>query len=708
MSDTDSFLNKLCKRGDLLFSIALLAVVFILVLPMPEFLIDVLLTVSVSASVLVIMTVTYLKKPTEFSVFPTLLLFVTLFRLGLNVATTRAILSGGGAGQLIDAFGKFVVGGNIIVGLIIFIILTLINFIVITKGAGRVAEVAARFALDAMPGKQMSIDADLNAGLISEQEARDKRKELENDSSFFGAMDGASKFVRGDAIAGILITAINLAGGFAVGVLQMGLTAGESVQKFTLLSVGDGLVSQIPALLISTAAGILITRSSSNLGLGTDVAKQIFSSSKAVTATGILLLGMMFIPGFPVFVLLVLGVGLVLFGRALPKLAFQEDEEDGGNANASAQTDGRANAQQQGQDIVKKAEPLSLELGIDLLPLVHGDVKNIIERIASLRRSLSYDMGITIPAVAVRDNSGIPPHQYRLMLRGHEIACSECYVGHLMAMGLGSLQRPLRGRKTVEPAFGMPATWIPESERREAERLGYAIVDPLSVMTTHISESLKQNAPELLGRQDVQNLFDEIKDTHAAVLQEMNNLQLGLGTVHRVLQNLLRESVSIRELPLLLEKLCDQIQVTKNVDELSESCRKILSFEIARQCDIHENKLTAITFDGELEQQLLKAVRQTTHEISLALDPHLASHVHTHLKTAVEGMIRQGYQPLLLCSPTIRLGVRKFFSDTFPRLKVIAYNEISPGVELEPASTLPALPALSSVASATANTPAAS
>ncbi|MEM9444127.1 MAG: flagellar biosynthesis protein FlhA [Verrucomicrobiota bacterium] len=695
--------QKLYAKGDMWFSFALLGVIFILVLPLPPLLIDLLLTLSITIGVLVVLTVSNVKNATEFSVFPTLLLFVTLFRLGLNVATTRAILTGGDAGNLIDAFGQFVVGGNVIVGLIVFIILTLINFIVITKGAGRVAEVAARFALDALPGKQMSIDADLNAGLLSEQEARAKREQLQKDSSFFGAMDGASKFVRGDAVAGILITAINLVGGIGVGVLQMNLSVGESVKTFTLLSVGDGLVSQIPALLVSTAAGIIITRSSSSLKLGTDVARQVFSSRRAIWGTGGLLWALMFVPGFPVPILFLLGGVVMGVGYLWPQLAGKDQVDDSSLNEESDATKGQgvgAKSDQKESKDRNKVEVLILELGLDLLPLVHGDVKNIIDRIASLRRSLSFELGITIPTVSVRDNSGLPPHSYRLLLRGHEVASAECYVGHVLAMGTGSMQRPLQGRKSIEPAFGLPATWIPDSERKQAERLGYAVVDPISVLTTHLNEVLKMRAADLLSRQNVQLLLDELKESHAAVLQEMNNLQLGIGTVHRVLQNLLREKISIRELPLILEKLCDQIQMTKNIDELSEAARKELVFEIARLCDMHENKLICITLDAELEQTLLKSIRQTTHEITLAMDPNIATHLHNQLKVSIEDVTNQGFSPTLLCSPSIRLGLRKFFSDTFSKLVVVAYNEISPSIELQPLASigLPISPNISKAA----------
>lgn len=699
MSKVKTFAEVVARGGDLLFSFGILAIVFILVLPLPPFLLDILLTMSVALSVVIILTVTDIKEPTDFYVFPTMLLFVTLYRLGLNIATTRAILIYGDGGHLINSFGQFVVQGNMAVGIIIFVILTIINFVVITKGAGRVAEVSARFTLDAMPGKQMSIDADLNSGVISEQEARARRKGLEREASFFGAMDGASKFVRGDAIAGILITGINLVGGFAVGILQMNLSATESMHKFSLLSIGDGLVSQIPALLISTAAGILVTRSNSTVGIGEDVARQMMSESKTAYTTGGLLWAMMLVPGFPVFALFALGALFITLGWMLPKKEDKTAKGAGAAAGYAAKGKGGAAATTAKEETAaRRTEILALELGVGLLPLVQSNNQNLLERIAALRRALSVDIGITIPAISVRDNASLTVHQYRILLRGMEIASGEILPGQFLAMGVGSVQRPLRGKTTTEPAFGLPATWIAEADKRDAQRYGYTVVDPLSVLTTHLSETLKGHAAELLTRQDVQNLLDDLKGTYPAVLQEMNLLQLGLGTVHRVMQNLLRESVAVRDLPLILEKLCDQITLTKNPDELSEACRKVLVLQLSRKCDIRNNTLHAITMHPELEQQLSKGLRQTAQEIALVIDPSLARHIHKQLSDGVEQLTREGFSVLLLCSPLIRLGLKRFFADTFPTLQVMAYNEIPSTVHLEPAFTIRPLTSMAGAA----------
>lgn len=692
-----TFWEFMIRRGDFFFGGGVIGIVFILVLPLPPILIDILLSLSIALSVTIILNIAFLRDPTEFFVFPTVLLFVTLFRLGMNIATTRAILTSGDAGLIIQTFGNFVVQGNLVVGLIIFIILTIINFVVITKGAGRVAEVAARFTLDAMPGKQMSIDADLNAGIISEKDARERRRSLEREASFYGAMDGASKFVRGDAIAGILITAINLVGGFAVGKLQMGLSAEEAMRKFSLLSVGDGLVAQIPALLVSTGAGILVTRSSSSTGLGQDVARQLLGNQRTMLGTGLLMFGLMLIPGFPHGVLFVLGLMFMALTYLMPKASEQPvaggaeaGKEDGGKGKGDkSKKPGAAAGVPEGA--VKKADPLSLELGLGLLPLIHNNMENMLERLAAVRRGLSFDLGVVIPPIAVKDNPGLTPHHYRLMMRGHEVTVGELFPGQMLAMGVGTTQRPLRGRVTTEPAFGLPATWIPDIERREAERMGYAVIDPLSVLITHINETLKNNASDLLTRQDVQRMLDALKESDPAVLAEMTGLQLSLGTVHRVLQNLLREGISVREFSSILEKLCDQIAYTKNPDELSEAVRKALVLEIGRGFELINGKLMAITMHPEIEQHLAKCIRQTAQEIALVMDPGLARHVHDQLTQGIQAMAHEGKNGLLVCSPVIRLGLRRFFSDTFPMLRVVAYNEIAPKIALQPVFNIGAM-----------------
>jgi flagellar biosynthesis protein FlhA len=689
----NKFLNfeNFVRRGNLIFSVGMVGIIFILVLPLPTWVIDMLLSLSIASAVLVIMLISNIKKPTDFNVFPTLLLFITLFRLGLNIATTRAILTQGDAGNLIQAFGQFVVQGNFVIGLVIFIILTIINFIVITKGAGRVAEVSARFTLDAMPGKQMSIDADLNAGVISEKEARDRRKGIEKEADFYGAMDGASKFVRGDAMAGVLITGINLIGGFVIGIMQMNLSAEESVQRFSLLSVGDGLVSQIPALLISAAAGILVTRSGSEAGLGEDFMRQLLSSRRVVLMTGVMLWAMILVPGFPKFVLLIMGGLFVALAQAMPHPA-AEAGAGGATTTIGGKTvpakGGKAN--EPAQFIPKPGEILTLEIGLGLLPLVQGNMQNLLDRVLALRRTLSQEMGAMIPPITIRDQSSLRTHKYQLLLRGHPLASGEVFCNQLMAMGIGPAagKQQLRGRPTVEPAFGMPALWIPETERKAAERGGYIVIDPLTVMVTHLSEILKRNLSDMITRQDVQEMLNRLKETNAAVVTELGQLQISVGLVQRILQNLLREGVSVRELSIILERLCDQYPYTKNIDELSEACRRALHLEIARQLDSDDGRLKVITLHPDVEQRVIESVRQMPQEVVLVLDPALAGHIHSELKKGIQTMAGSGRSPTLLCAPAIRVGLKKFFEDSFKLLKIFAYNEISPALKLEPIYTI--------------------
>jgi flagellar biosynthesis protein FlhA len=686
MNKTGFKLESLMLKGNLLFSVGMLGIVFILVLPLPTWIIDALLSLSIAIAVLIITLISNIKKPTDFNVFPTLLLFVTLFRLGLNIATTRAILTQGDAGNLINAFGQFVVQGNFVIGLVIFIILTIINFIVITKGAGRVAEVSARFTLDAMPGKQMSIDAELNAGVISEKDARERRKSIEKEADFYGAMDGASKFVRGDAMAGVLITGINLVGGFIIGILQMGLSAQESVQRFSLLSVGDGLVSQIPALLISAAAGILVTRSGSDAGLGEDFMRQLFSSSRTVMTTAVVLWAMMLVPGFPKVVLFVMGAIFFGISRMLPTPVGVPGA--GGLVNKVPGKKGNEKAAEPASFVPKPGEVLTLEIGLGLMPLVQGNMQNLLDRVLALRRTLSLEMGVTIPPITIRDQSALDPHRYQLLLRGHPLMHGEVFCNQLMAMGVGNAQKTLRGRATVEPAFGMPAIWIPETSRKEAERAGYVVIDPLTVMVTHLSEMLKRNLSEMISRQDVQELLNRLKETNAAVVQELGQLQISVGLVQRILQNLLREGVSVRELSVILERLCDQYPYTKNIDELSEACRRALHLEIRRQLDADDGKLKVITLHPDVEQKVIESVRQMPQEVLLVLDPSLASHIHAELRKGIQSMAGSGRPPTLLCAPAIRVGLKKFFEDSFRALKIFAYNEISPQLKLDPVYTI--------------------
>lgn len=688
--------------GDLIFSAGVLGVVFILILPLPSMLLDMLLTANIALSVLILLTIAQIKRPVDFFAFPTVLLFVTLLRLGLNIATTRAILTRGDAGNMIDAFGDFVVQGNIVVGLIVFIILTIINFVVITKGAGRVAEVSARFTLDAMPGKQMSIDADLNSGVISEEEAKSRRRQIETEADFYGSMDGASKFVRGDAIAGILITTINIIAGFIVGILQMGMTPGDAMEKFTLLSVGDGLVAQIPALLVSTAAGVLVTRSGSSAGLGADLQNQLFASPKTAYLTGGLMFLMMLVPGFPTFVLLVLGAIFVAAGyflalgeeEAAQRAALLQAEATSGVSHGGRPMEGGGGVPGgEQQPIIEKQKPevLAVELGVGLLTLIHGESEGLVDRLTALKKSLSQELGIPVPKISIRDNTSLQLQTYQILLRGEPLATGELFPGQLMAMGVSGIQRQITGRQTREPAFGLPAVWINQSDKRQAERLGYTVVDPVSVMTTHVSQLLKTHAGDLLSRQDVQDMLDDLKVSSPALLQEVATLQINLGTIQRVLQNLLKEQVSVRNLSLILEKVCDNISITKNPDELAEAARKVLTLELARKCDLSDNKILTMVMDPELEAELQRGVRQTPQETAMVIDPPVAQHVHDQLKQGIDAMIKEGISPLLICSPGIRLGLKRFFGETFPNLKILAYNELPARMSINPVYSIAGL-----------------
>lgn len=678
----------LVQRGDILFALAIVTTIIFLVIPLPTVCIDLFLTAALSIGLMIMMTVIYVKEPSQFSVFPTILLFVTLFRLSLNVATTRSILDKVEAGALINAFGTFVIQGNYVVGIVVFLILITINFMVITKGSGRVAEVAARFTLDALPGKQMSIDSDLNAGVINESEARRRRLKLQEDADFYGSMDGASKFVRGDAVAGVIIILINILGGLAIGVLQKGMSLTDAAQHYTLLTIGDGLVTQIPALLISTAAGILVTRNASKENLGQDIAFQLLSFHKGLYSVAAIMGCMMLIPGFPWWAFLLLAGGFYLMGRLVEKQAADKPPE---TIPSSAQEKAAKATTVDKAEEWLKAEPLQMEIGYNLIGFLDKSKSgDLIERITALRRNISSELGIVINPIRIRDNPLLGGNVYSIVLRGAEIARGEVLTAHLLAMGVGTTARPLTGRVVTEPVFNLPATWIAEPERRTAEQLGFAVVDPISVIVTHLAETIRQNAHQMLTRQDAQSLLDQLKEVNAAVVQELVPNLVNIGVVHRVLQNLLREGVSIRNLGLILEKVADYAGTTKNPDDLSEHARKALPWELVRSVlPSGQNSLNAITLDPELEQRLAQSLRQTQQEVSLALEPSLARHLVGQLGDRIKQMAMKGIQPLLLCSPVLRLALRRFFESTYRNLTILAYNELPDRAEVQTVGMVP-------------------
>ena len=696
-------LRKLLRHGDLWLIFGLFGTILLLILPIPPFLLDLLLTVSIGLSLLTLLVILYLRTPAEFTGFPTLLLFITLYRLALNVASTRLILLDGYAGHIIEAFGNFVVRGNYVVGMVVFSILVLINFIVITKGAGRIAEVAARFTLDAMPGKQMAIDAELNAGLINEAEARNRRRNVEEEADFYGAMDGASKFVRGDAIAAILITLINIIGGFAIGIMQKGMTMNEALSRFTMLSIGDGLVSQVPALITSVAAGILVTRATSKNDLGRELSRQLLFYPKALTILAVMLGIMAIVPGLPTMPFLTMATLVGLLSYTLHKNGMPEMIPAGAAAAAGmngkpgevkapvagAATAAEAKANDKLENLLT-LDTLQIELGFGLIPLADkakgGD---LLERVTGVRRTFASDMGVLVPPIRLRDNLQLGNNEYRFVLKGNPIASSQLMPGHWLAMNATSSKVVLKGVPTVEPVFQLPATWVTEVERKNAEVSGFTVVDAPSVLITHLSETVRRHCHEILTRQDVQALLDNLKQTHPAVVNELIPGQLSIGQVQRILQNLLAEGISIRNLAGILEKVGDYASFTKNPDELSEHARRALGPQLSRPFQSENGSVRAITMDPKLEAQLAQGVRQSATEVALVIEPRLARHVVESLSRFIQQMMAAGQQPVILCAPALRLAFRRFFENTFTDLAVLSYAEIPPRVQVQNAAIIP-------------------
>ncbi len=687
-----SNLARLFKNGDVLLIGGVFGTILLMILPVHPLLLDCFLATSIALSLLILLSILYVKEPAEFTGFPTLLLFVTLYRLSLNIASTRLILLDGYAGHIIETFGNYVVHGNYVVGLVIFLILVLINFIVITKGAGRIAEVAARFTLDAMPGKQMAIDAELNAGMINETEARTRRRSVEQEADFYGAMDGASKFVRGDAIAAILITLINVLGGFAIGIMQKGMTVNEALQRFTLLSIGDGLVSQIPALITSVAAGILVTRAAAKEELGNELTKQLLSYPKVMTILTIMLGVFALVPGLPMlpFLLLACMSGFLAYNlkgeqQAVKAAAVQ--------AETSGATTGKGQAASPDKlETLLNLDTLQIELGYGLVTL--ADVRkggDLLERVTGVRKTFAQEMGVIIPPIRLRDNLQLDSNHYRFLLKGNPIVEGELMPGHWLAMNASNSKVVLKGLPTIEPVFKLPATWIAEPERKNAEITGYTVVDAPSVLVTHLSETVKRHCHEILSRQDVQNLLDNLKTTHPTVVTELIPSQLNVGQVQRILQNLLAEGVSIRNLAGILEKVSDYTSTTKNPDELSECARRALGSQIVKPYQSEKGGLQAITLDPRLEQQIAQGVRQTTTEISLTMEPKLARHVVDTLSQRLQQLLSAGQPPVVLCAPQIRLAFRRFFETTFAELTVLSYTEVPARVEIQSSGIIPCL-----------------
>jgi flagellar biosynthesis protein FlhA len=666
------------EYGVILF---VLSIVVMMVYPLPPTLLDLLLLLNISLALVILLVSMYNKEALELSVFPTLLLITTLFRLGLNVSTTRNILSHGEGGKVIETFGKFVVGGNEVVGFVVFIILIIIQFIVITKGSERVAEVAARFTLDAMPGKQMSIDADLNAGMISEAEARERRKKIEMEADFYGAMDGASKFVKGDAIAGIIIFIVNVIGGLIIGVAMMDMELSEAASRFTTLSVGDALVSQIPALLLSTATGIIVTRASSEGSLGQDISGQIFNNPRLlyVVAGLIALLGVLtpvgIIPSWTI-------AGILGFsGWYLAKSQRTMQEESLVQAEEQQIEEVRSP-----ESVVSllQVDPIEFEFGYGLIPLADANQGgDLLDRVIMIRRQCALELGIVVPVIRIRDNIQLRPNEYIIKIKGNQVAKGEILLDHYLAMSPGYDDESVVGIPTTEPAFGLPALWITEERKEAAELAGYTVVDPPSVVATHLTETIKRHAHELLGRQETRSLIDNIRETSPVLVEELVPGLLNIGEVQKVLQKLLKEKISIRSMTVILEALADHAVYTKDPDLLTEYVRQALSRQITLQYTEPGQPLRVITAGPGLEKIIAERVEQTEQGSVLSIEPETSQRIYESISEQVQKMLSSGQQPILLSSPAIRMYLRQLMERMMPDIPVLSYNELEPHVEVQ-------------------------
>lgn len=680
MSTQTSSTGFIKKYSDIFVALAIITIVIMMIIPLPTILLDLLLCVNITLALVIVMVAIYNVEPLDFSVFPSLLLVTTLFRLALNVSSTRLILLQGYAGEVIMSFGNFVVGGNAVVGFIVFVILIIIQFIVITKGSERVAEVAARFTLDAMPGKQMSIDADLNSGAISDTEARARRMKIQNEADFYGAMDGASKFVKGDAIAAIIIIIINILGGFVIGMVQRNLDVTHALSTYTLLTVGEGLVNQIPALLVSTATGIVVTRAASDNNLGQDLTTQLFHNPRVFfIASGVLCI-LAIIPGLPGIPFMALSLITFIIAYNLRKTASESVED-----SMVKQEEKEKEEIRKPENIISllQVDPMELEIGYSLIPLVDtGQGGDLLERIVMIRRQCALEMGLVVPTIRIRDNIQIKPNAYSVKLKGIEIAKGELLLDHYLAMNSGTVFEEITGIDTVEPAFGLPALWIPESEREQAELNGYTVVDAVSVLATHITEVIKSHASEILGRQETQNLVDSIKQSNASVVEELMPDLLSIGDIQKVLANLLKERISIRDMVTILEVLADYAKMTKDTEILTEYVRHALSRQITKQ-NVQNNILPAVTLDPATENIIASAVQRNDHGSYVSLEPNNMQRLINSLNSELPKLTNLGYQPIVLTSPAVRLYFRKLIERSIPGIVVLSHAEIQPDVEIQ-------------------------
>jgi len=669
------------KHADIVLALGVMCILIVLVIPVPPALLDVLLAFNISFSIIILLTTLYISRPLELSVFPGMLLVVTLLRLSLNVASTRLILGEAFAGDVINAFGTFVIKGNYVVGFIVFLILVVIQFVVITKGAGRVSEVAARFTLDAMPGKQMAIDADLNAGLIAEADARKRREDISKEADFYGAMDGASKFVRGDAIAGILITIINIIGGFIIGVLQKGMPISEALTTYTLLSVGDGLVSQVPALIIATSAGLLVTRAASSANLGSEMSRQLMSRPKAILIASGILLFFAFMPGLPAIPFGILGVLIGITGITLSKVQRKAKKDARGDTEVQ-RPEHDETPEAQAEDFLR-LDTLELEIGYGLIPLVDVQQEgDLLARVSMIRKQLAQELGIIVPPIRIRDNVQLKPNQYELKVKGVTVAKYELMVDHLLAINPGNLTDDLEGFKTVDPAFGLQAKWIIANLKDLAEMKGFTVVEPAAVIATHLTEVVKEHAAEVLTRQDVQNLIDGVKKDAPAAVDGVIPEIVSLGVLHKVMQNLLEELVPIRDMQSILEVIADYGEATKDPDVLSEYSRLSLRRTITNMFLNPEGKINVFTLDPNIEKILTDSVQAQKSGLTFVLPPEISERILQKVTVEAEKLASAGEIPLALVPANLRLALRRLLASVRPTVSVLSYNEIVPEIEV--------------------------
>ena len=669
------------KKNDLFIGIYLLAAVLFFIISIPSWLLDILLAINILVAMVVLFNSLFAKEVLDMASFPTMLLFTTIFRISLNVSSTKLILKNGDAGKVVDTFGKFVGGGNLVIGIIIFIILIIVQFIVINKGSERVAEVTARFTLDAMAGKQMAIDSDLNTGAITDKEAAERRKKLQQENSFFGSMDGATKYVKGDATAGLIITGINLVGGIVMGMVYGGLSINDALSKYTILTIGDGLSSQIPSLLISLATGILVTKASSDGELGDEIVGQLFSMDRVLIMVGAALSVLGILTPLPWYIFVPLGAALIFYGRKLGTKAGEAKIEE-----SAEQEENEAQEIRKPENVVSllNVDPIELEFGYGIIPL--ADVNqggDLLDRVVMIRRQIALELGAVVPIIRLRDNIQLNPNQYVIKIKGIQVSEGEILYDHYMAMNPGYVEEEITGIPTFEPSFHLPAIWITESQRERAESLGYTVVDPPSIIATHLTEVIRQHIAELLTRQDVQNLINNIKDNNSTLIDELVPKLMGIGEIQKVLQNLLEEGISIRDLVTILETLADHAAVTRDPDILTEYARQGLKRAISSKYFTVGEVTNVVTVDPAIEQEIMNSVKNTEQGSYLSLDPERSKKIVEALGNELKKLEDMGKNPIVITSPIVRMYFRNLAKDYYKDIIVISYNEVESNVELQ-------------------------